>query len=121
MQDDERGAESIPASDAEVVGVSTSSELLFSTQPYCCACGFANPCLGGANNDSSPPSCGSLSCEVSSPLFGGRSHPSVSTPDVRLLPCCDGGGGSGLGTPMRGCSMMEFALRYLSKRVGQVG
>jgi hypothetical protein len=55
MQDEECGAESIPVSDAEVVGVSTGPEVLLSTQLYCCACGFANPCLGGTNSDSSPP------------------------------------------------------------------
>jgi hypothetical protein len=124
MQDEECGAESIPVSDAEVVGVSTGPELLPSTQPYCCTCGFANPCLGGANNDLSPPSCGSLFCEASSPLSGGPSHPSVSMPDVRLLPSCGGHGDGGLGTPMKGCSMMEFVLRYLSSvsiRTGQLG
>ena len=82
-QDDKGGAEGVPLSDTGVV-VSTGPELLLSTQPYCCACGFANPCLGGTNDDLSFPSDESLSCEAPSPLSEGVSYPSAFMSDVGL-------------------------------------
>ena len=82
------------------MGVSTGFKLLLPTQPSCCACGFADPCLGGANNDSSPPSCEPSFCKSSSPLS------------------------EGLWTPVESCLTVEFVLRCSSNvsiRMGQLG
>ena len=75
-QDDKGGAEGVPLSDIGVVVVSTGTKLLLSTQPFCRACGFANPCLGGTNDDLGFPSGESLSCEAPSLLSEGVSYPS---------------------------------------------
>jgi hypothetical protein len=82
--DDEGEAESVPVSDAEIVAVSTDSELLLSAQLSCCVCSFGIPCLSGANDGSCPPSCESPPCETSSP-------PPCDAPSplskVHLVPC----------------------------------